>query len=135
MSTQVRKALHAFRAGKVQLAAAGDDVPLSVVLEDADDPEEAVDVGEAVDPVDPVDPVEAGVSGADAPLDAVAVALAFPVPLLRKSVTYQPVPLSWNPAAVNCFLKVLLEQAGQSVNGASDTFCNTSLAKPHSSQR
>jgi hypothetical protein len=129
MSDQVRKALHAFRARKVQLAAAGDDEPLSVVLEDADDPEEAVDVGEAVDPV------VAGVSDADAPLAAVAVALAFPVPLLRKSVTYQPVPLSWNPAAVNCFLKVLLEQAGQSVNGASDIFCNTSLAKPQSSQR
>ena len=24
-------------------------------------------------------------------------------PLLRKSVTYQPEPLSWKPAAVTCF--------------------------------
>jgi hypothetical protein len=127
--------LHAFRARKVQLAAAGDEAPLPVVLEDADEPWEAVDAGEAAAPPDPLDPAWAGASEAGSPLAAVAGALVFALPLLRKSVTYQPVPLSWNPAAVNCFLKVLLEQAGQSVNGASDIFCNTSLAKPQSSQR
>jgi hypothetical protein len=33
------------------------------------------------------------------PDDAV---LALPEPPLRKSVTYQPEPLSWKPAAVTC---------------------------------
>ncbi len=65
---------------------------------------------------------------------AVGEADVPPLPL-RKSVTYHPVPLSWKPAAVNCFLNVLLAQDGQSVSGASDTFCNTSLAKPQDSQR
>lgn len=67
--------------------------------------------------------------------DDVEVEVDGALPLLRKSVTYQPVPFNWNPAAVSCFLNVLLLQDGQSVSGASDTFCNTSLAKPHSSQR
>ncbi len=57
------------------------------------------------------------------------------LPLLRKSVTYQPVPFNWNPAAVSCFLNALFPQDGQSVSGASDIFCNTSLLKPQSSQR
>jgi len=42
--------------------------------------------------------------------------------LLRKSVTYQPEPLSWNPAAVSCFLKVSLLQLGQTVNSGSLIF-------------
>lgn len=54
-------------------------------------------------------------------------------PLLRKSVTYHPVPLSWKPAAVNCLRKVSAPHAGQVVNGASETFCNTSLAWPQDS--
>jgi len=57
------------------------------------------------------------------------------LPLLRKSVTYQPEPFNWKPAAVTCFLNVALPQLGHSVSGASDIFCNTSLAKPHASQR
>src|SRR5262245_8661804 len=48
---------------------------------------------------------------APVPLDT-PVAGALPP---RKSVTYQPVPLSWKPAAVSCFLKVDLPQDGQSV--------------------
>lgn len=40
----------------------------------------------------------------------------------RKSVTYQPVPLSWKPAAVSCFLKAGFPQDRQVVKGASDTF-------------
>jgi hypothetical protein len=51
----------------------------------------------------------------------------------RKSVTYQPEPLSWKPAAVRRFLKVEAPQAGQSVRGASEIFCNTSLAWPQDS--
>jgi hypothetical protein len=53
----------------------------------------------------------------------------------RKSVTYQPVPFNWKPAAVNCFLKLGCLHSGQSVKGASDIFCNTSLAKPQAWQR
>src|SRR5690606_7624046 len=49
---------------------------------------------------------------------------------LRKSVTYQPEPLSWKPAAVSCLVKAAAPQAGQSVSGASDIFCRTSLAWP-----
>lgn len=56
-------------------------------------------------------------------------------PPLRKSVAYQPVPLSWNPAAVNCLRNDGLPQDSHTVSGASETFCSTSLEKPHSSQR
>ena len=37
----------------------------------------------------------------------VLAALPPPLPLPRKSVTYQPEPLSWNPAAVTCLENVL----------------------------
>jgi hypothetical protein len=50
-----------------------------------------------------------------------------------KSVAYQPDPFNWNPAAVTCFLKVDEPQLGQSLRGASDIFCNTSLANPQDS--
>ena len=75
-------------------------------------------------------------AGADAPADSVdpvlgsvGSSLFLPEPSL-KSVTYQPVPFSWKPAAVSCFLKVALPQAGQTVNSGSDIFCKTSLACP-----
>ena len=48
----------------------------------------------------------------------------------RKSVTYQPEPLSWKPAAVSCLLKASAPQAGQVERGASEIFCRTSLAWP-----
>ena len=70
----------------------------------------------------------------DAEVD-VEVEVDGALPLLRKSVTYQPVPFNWKPAAVSCFLNVLFPQDGHSVRGASDIFCNTSLLKPQSSQR
>jgi len=96
----------------------------AVELDELDDvPESEPDAGLSALPAGAADAVD-DAAGADVP----------PLPL-RKSVTYQPVPLSWNPAAVSCFLKVLLAQDGQSVKGASDTFCNTSLAKPQDSQR
>ena len=59
--------------------------------------------------------------------------LAPPVLPPRKSVTYQPEPLSWKPAAVTCLAKAGLPQAGQSVNGGSDIFCKKSLAWPQDS--
>ena len=62
---------------------------------------------------------------------ATAVAGAAPEPL--KSVAYQPEPLSWNPAAVTCFLNVAFPQVGQSCKGASEIFCNTSLENPQDS--
>jgi hypothetical protein len=44
-------------------------------------------------------------AGESPDLTSTAGALFLPPPS-RKSVTYQPVPLSWKPAAVSCFLKV-----------------------------
>ncbi|AML58299.1 hypothetical protein AXX16_2600 [Serratia rubidaea] len=43
-----------------------------------------------------------------------------------KSVAYQPVPFSWNPAAEINFVNAGCPHAGQSVNGASENFCNFS---------
>lgn len=65
-------------------------------------------------------------------LGATAVSLAGEASVLppRKSVTYQPVPLSWKPAAVTCFSNADWPQLGQSLRGASDIFCKTSLANP-----
>lgn len=94
---------------------------------------EAVD--EAVEELSP--PLLPGL-GLDAPApsllpSAALLPLAFPpavaVPLLppRKSVTYQPDPLSWNPAAVTCLEKASAPQAGQVLNAGSDSFCSTSL--------
>ena len=56
--------------------------------------------------------------------------LLAPSPPPRKSVTYQPEPLSWKPAAVTCLENAAAPQAGHTVSGASDIFCNTSLAWP-----
>ena len=50
-----------------------------------------------------------------------------------KSVAYQPEPLSWKPAAVSCLANAGAPQCGQTVNGASDIFCKTSLAWPQDS--
>ncbi len=77
---------------------------------------------------------EDDVSDLAALLPALLPAPPPPLPL-RKSVTYQPVPLSWKPAAVSCFLNSALPHSGQSVSGASEIFCRTSLAKPQASQR
>jgi hypothetical protein len=84
---------------------------------------------------DSFDAVEDDAEVDDELVDVVDVEVEGALPLLRKSVTYQPVPFSWKPAAVSCFLNVLFPQDGHSVSGASDTFCNTSLLKPQSSQR
>ena len=58
----------------------------------------------------------------------------FFLPLL-KSVSYQPLPLSRNPAADMSFLSALSLQEGHSNNGASLIFCNLSISYPHDSQR
>jgi len=58
----------------------------------------------------------------------------LPPLLLRKSVTYQPDPLSWKPAAVNCLENAACPHWGQSVNGASASFCNTSCWCPQALQ-
>lgn len=56
--------------------------------------------GEESDDVEPAFEFEAV---ADSLLSAGLLALAPDLdPLLRKSVTYHPDPLSWNPAAVTC---------------------------------
>src|SRR6185436_17795009 len=68
-------------------------------------------------------------SGFESGLDSVFVAaflsagfLALPL----KSVAYQPVPFNWKPAAESCFWYLRLPHAGQTVSGASDTFCRCS---------
>ena len=55
------------------------------------------------------------------------------VPPPLKSVAYQPEPFNWKPAAVTCFLNDGFAQWGQVSSGASDIFCNTSLANPQES--
>jgi hypothetical protein len=41
---------------------------------------------------------------------------------LRKSVTYQPEPFNWKPAAVTCLENASFPQAGHCVSGASLIF-------------
>jgi len=53
----------------------------------------------------------------------------------RKSVTYQPEPLSWNPAAVTCLTNVAAPHAGQTFSGGSEIFRSTSCAWPQFVQR
>jgi len=57
------------------------------------------------------------------------------VPELLKSVAYQPLPLSWKPAAETSLLKRALPQTGQSVSGESESFCKASSLCPQSLQR
>jgi len=93
----------------------------------------AVAAGAAVAAVDAAAAGAApGSAAGEAPAAAGALAPAEPP---RKSVTYQPEPLSWKPAAVTCLLKVSAPQAGQVVKGASDIFCKTSFAWPQALQR
>ena len=61
------------------------------------------------------------------PASSLSFSAAFEDLLSRKSVTYQPDPLSWNPAAVTCFLKLGVPQVGQTVNSGSEIFCKTSF--------
>ena len=78
----------------------------------------------------------AGAAGSVLAAEPVAGAAAdAPPEPPRKSVTYQPEPLSWKPAAVSCFLNAGAPHAGQSVSGASLIFCSTSLAWPQASHR
>ena len=56
-------------------------------------------------------------------------------PLFLKSVTYQPDPLSWNPAAVTCLAYVDCPHDGHWVSGASDIFCSTSCSWPQFEHR
>jgi hypothetical protein len=67
------------------------------------------------------DSVDVAAVAAEAPPAALAALAAAPEPP-RKSVAYQPEPLSWKPAAVTCLLKDSAPQAGQVVRGASDIF-------------
>ena len=67
-------------------------------------------------------------------VDAV-LAGALVEPPLRKSVAYQPEPLSWKPAAVTCLANDSAPQDGQVVRAGSDIFCSTSLAWPHALHR
>ena len=67
-----------------------------------------------------VEPDDSLLAGSAAGVAAVPAAGAALPPLLppRKSVTYQPDPFSWKPAAVTCLENVSAEQAGQDVGGA-----------------
>lgn len=64
---------------------------------------EAGAAGALADAVDDelLDEAPVPVSWEEEPLDGAALPVA-PVPLLRKSVTYQPEPFNWKPAAVTC---------------------------------
>src|SRR5205823_5015684 len=56
-------------------------------------------------------------------------------PELLKSVAYQPLPLSWNPAAVTSLLRAGLPQAGHARSSGSESFCSASSSCPQSEQR
>ena len=55
--------------------------------------------------------------------------------LFRKSVTYQPLPFSWKPAAVSIFENVGFPHWVHTVSGASLTFCRNSCWCPQLSHR
>jgi hypothetical protein len=82
---------------------------------------------------EPAEGVAAGsVLAASPPPSVLAAGL---LPLLRKSVWYQPLPFSWNPAAETSLLNASLPHAGQVVSGASLNFCKVSSLWPHWAQR
>ena len=88
------------------------------VLHGADDADALEDVdAAAVSPAEPAAASEALAAVVALPVAVLAEAAAAPLPPLRKSVTYQPEPFNWKPAAVSCFLNVAAPQAGQSVSG------------------
>lgn len=66
----------------------------------------------------------ASVATAAPPLSAAGASAGVAAGLLPplKSVAYQPEPLSWNPAAVSCLLKVGLPHEGQVFKGGSEIF-------------
>ena len=74
----------------------------------------------------------AGAASAAVVAGAVPVFGALPP---RKSVTYQPVPLSWKAGADSCRAKDSAPQDGQTVSVGSDIFCSTSFWWPQASQR
>ena len=89
---------------------------------------EAVPESDDAEPeLEPEPESELGLDEAPAPVDE--------PPLPRKSVTYQPEPLSWKPAAVTCFWYVLCPHSGQTVKTGSDIFCSTSCACPQALHR
>ena len=96
-------------------------------------------------PVLPVLPallVAASAAGASAAgLDSEPLASAAPAAASdgffwpsRKSVTYQPDPFKTNPGAVSCLENWGCPQLGQSVSGASESFCSTSFLNPQAPQ-
>ncbi len=63
-------------------------------------------------------------SPAASPLSAAPSAPAFFWPPSRKSVTYQPDPFNWKAGAVSFRAKPFPLHDGQTVSGASDSFCS-----------
>src|SRR5262245_33224789 len=72
------------------------------------------------------------------PLASVAAPLSvfpdFAAPPL-KSVTYQPLPFNWNPAADSCLTSVSAPHDGHVTSGASENFCRASSSWPQDEQR
>src|SRR6267142_2938576 len=66
---------------------------------------------------------------------ATAVFAAGFEPLFLKSVAYQPLPLSWNPAAESILEKVFLLHSGHTVMTGSETFRRYSFWNPQDEQR
>jgi hypothetical protein len=132
--------------GPVRAQAVPDDAALAPLVE-ADDPDDATlaapalspefdfaelsalagllaELSEPSEPFEPFESFEPSVLAAAPPFDA----FAPPLLPLRKSVTYQPEPLSWKPAAVTCLENVSFPQAGHCVSGASLSFRSTSFS-------
>jgi hypothetical protein len=52
--------------------------------------------------------------------------LAVALPLLLKSVAYQPLPFNWKPAADTSLTSAPVLHDGHATSGASDSFCSAS---------
>src|SRR5438270_8125338 len=84
---------------RVQWQAQALPQPPPDALSPLEDDAGAVDV--AVAAAAAVVPAAAGAAGSALGASGLASVLAAPLPLPRKSVTYQPEPFSWKPAAVS----------------------------------
>jgi len=80
----------------------------------------------------PESPVGLSDDSPDSPLASLPDLAAGFAPPPLKSVAYQPLPLSWNPAADSSLLNVSLPQDGQTVSFGSECFWRNSSWKPHS---
>ena len=118
-----------------EAGAAPDELPADVSVLVAAAGLDSVDLPSSVPAAaaEGADAAEASAPGAAASPTASSAGLRADWPS-RKSVAYQPVPLSWKAGAVSLRANRPPEHDGHWVNGASDSFCSWSFSKPQSGQ-